>query len=720
MEKVEQIKQELEELENQINPENLWELKELQKQVEKKIRSLICTNNYYKKQQDKNLSLIKEVLNKAKKIEIEIRTAKQSFNPEERKDTKPVPKMREEETRLNEITKMDIDKAEKIKIIEREIKKIENHLAYLKREQKRKESERKAYNIYKSPKARKKEKQETSEKKKTTFIHTIDLQIQEVRKEIKYQQYILSKYQKLLFSLNIQKQNVEYQHQKKEPIKEQKENKAYYLIIRSLLEDDKNYLFLKEIAQNNANFINARYNSHPIIFDLLDLYIENLKLELLNQKIVHKNPNYYYSLLKIWRTPLLDLTLEEETYFQNRIKEVEEYLKNKQNEDKIKQKLNDLKQLRETKFVNSKKINTKKEQEFLDSVAKISKSRVNLTRDYLEEVNTQVFCLQYLNSLKLEKEMCKTEIAKKLNLPISDIKNSEIILDTVALAGTKYAISFGFSKNYGTLIRMHILDTSLLYEESPSLTSIKESGDHTPKTVKKALKYKQENTYPVITYQFKIEQGKVGNFCIYESTIKIDRVITNGEIKDYRSDEYLKNLMGNFIILRNHYQIESDLISLYRMEEMIDYAINIELKKYVEKQMLPVLYFTELEMEEFDKVAMHYQICHYLVNIPKKEAALLFKHLKELKVCRYYGFVPVMESRIELDTKNQIGYLNSLLLKCSMHGILNGGKIDLIEQNLKNALNSLEQEDLFIDYFNERKLIRKLKQEKLEKEKTNN
>lgn len=52
-----------------------------------------------------------------------------------------------------------------------------------------------------------------------------------------------------------------------------------------------------------------------------------------------------------------------------------------------------------------------------------------------------------------------------------------------------------------------------------------------------------------------------------------------------------------------------------------------------------------------------------------------------------------------------------------MHGIVNGGKIELIEQNLKNALNLLEQEDLFIEYFNERKLIRKLKKEQLEKRK---
>lgn len=727
MENLEQIKQELEELEIQINGANLLELKEMQKKLEKIIHSLIGINNYCRKQKNINLTLIREALKKAKNIELQIKKTSQSFKSEKVEEPKPRKKqLREEEQRINEIIKMDIDKTEKIKIIERQIKKLENHIAHLKREKKRNNLERKEYSTFlthkkrKTKKERKQGKEENKKspkKKNNTLIHTLDLQIQDLNKEISYQQHILSTYQNLLFRLQIKEQKANYSSQQKDFVKEEKENKAYYLIIKSLLEDDKNYLFLKKVVEDNANFLNARYNGQHILFDILDLYIENLKLALLNQKIVHKNPNYFYSLLKIWRTPLLNLTLEEENYFQSRIKELEEYVENKPNEDIIKQKLSVLKQLGNSKIIVPRKINAKIEQEFLDSVAKISKSRVNLTRDYLEEINMQVFCLQYLNSLKFEKEIGKEEIAKKLNLPMYDIKNSEIILDTVALEGTKYAISFGFSKNYETLIRMHILDTELLYEESPSLSSIKESGANTPKKVKKVLKFKKANSYPVITYQFKIEQGKVGNFSLYESIIKIDRVITNDEIRNYRNDEYLKNLVGNILILRNHYQVESDLINLFSVEEMIDFVINIELKKYATKNSLPVLYFTELEMEELDKVSMHYQICHYLARIPKEEATYLFKCLKDLKVCRFYGFVPVIESRIEFDTKNQVGYLNSLLLKCSMHGIVNGGKIELIEQNLKNALNLLEQEDLFIEYFNERKLIRKLKKEQLEKRK---
>ena len=71
--------------------------------------------------------------------------------------------------------------------------------------------------------------------------------------------------------------------------------------------------------------------------------------------------------------------------------------------------------------------------------------------------------------------------------------------------------------------------------------------------------------------------------------------------------------------------------------------------------------------------------------------------------------------------RRSVGFFSSSVFEPIIDGIValsrNGGKIELIEQNLKNALNLLEQEDLFIEYFNERKLIRKLKKEQLEKRK---
>ena len=107
------------------------------------------------------------------------------------------------------------------------------------------------------------------------------------------------------------------------------ENSAYYLIIDTLLDDDRNYLFLKEIIKNNENFINARYKGHHIIFEILDRYIKSLKLTLLNQKIIRENPNYFYALLKLFRNNPLSLTEGEEEYFKLRISELQNEVKNK-------------------------------------------------------------------------------------------------------------------------------------------------------------------------------------------------------------------------------------------------------------------------------------------------------------------------------------------------------------------------------------------------------
>ena len=149
METLEQIKQELEELEIQINEASPLELKKLQKKLEKKIHSLMGINNYCRKQKNINLTLIREALKKAKNIELQIKKTSQSFKSEKVEEPKPRKKqLREEEQRINEIIKMDIDKTEKIKIIERQIKKLENPIAYLKREKKRNNLERKEYSTF--------------------------------------------------------------------------------------------------------------------------------------------------------------------------------------------------------------------------------------------------------------------------------------------------------------------------------------------------------------------------------------------------------------------------------------------------------------------------------------------------------------------------------------------------------------------------------------------
>lgn len=344
----------------------------------------------------------------------------------------------------------------------------------------------------------------------------------------------------------------------------------------------------------------------------------------------------------------------------------------------------------------------------------MDKERVNLTKPYLEKINTLISKFQILYTEETGKFPSDTKIEEELHLLKHDIRNSKIILDTAALENTNYAISIGFTKSYAVYVRIHILDTTLLFEESVNLRCIKNNKINASKEVKKALKFRKEGTYPVLTYQLQIKKGEVQDFKIYESVIKIDRIITNQELIRGNSDAYLKNMFGYLLSLRNYYNIEEFPYDMKSMEKIIQISINIELKKYVEKKNLPVVYFTELEMSEQEKVALHYQVCHHLMAFTKNEANDIFRQLENLKITRYFNFEPQEESTVEIDSENYFGYLNSSIIKCSLkekmyfYEALNEYK-KILEEEVAN----LDQEDLFLDYFSGRKLVRSLKEREI-------
>lgn len=713
MENLKKVEQELEEIKEKIENASEEELNTLQNVLEHKIKYLLGTKNYYVKQKTNKIALIKELLQEAKNIEKIISEKRSSSAPKKKQEPKKIPKeptIRKEEIELKQIMDLELDPLEKIEIIKRKTEKIKKHIDYLRRELKRQKALKKEFD---DPKNR-------QERTTSLIIQELNRKNKVLMAEITYQTDLLSIYENLKSLLTVKNKN-NSAVQKEEKITLEKENKAYYLIIYSLLEEDKNYLFLKEIIENNPNFINARYDRHPILFDILDRYIENIKLELQNQKIVHKNPNYYYALLKLFRNPLLVLSEEEEKYFKSRLEELKTYVEQKKyvRSAGIKEKIDKLFILEtERNNANSIKINRKNEQEFFNSFANVSQERANLTREYLERINGFVSKFQSLFVKENGEFPSDEQMAQILKVPVQDIRNSSIVLETLAFESEKYAVSLGYSKNYESYVRFHVLDTACLYEESPSLKNIEENKTKASKEIKKALKFRQGNVYPVITYQFKLENRKKSNFKIFESTIKVDRVIANNELNEYRNDTYLKNIIGNIIQLRNSYNLEPVLLGGNNLENAIDELINLELKKQIEKNALPVLYFTELEMEEKDKIELHYQICHYLMRVSKLEATTIFKKLKKLAVSRYYSFIPIEESKIEIDTKCFIGYLNSHLVKCSIHGVLGGEKIELYKEMLETAQKELDQEDLFTDYFNKRKLIRSIKKSETEEKRT--
>lgn len=72
METLEKIKQELNEINSSLETLKNKDIKVLEMKVDKKIKELIGIKNYYQKQQNADLSLIKELMREAKSLKQEI------------------------------------------------------------------------------------------------------------------------------------------------------------------------------------------------------------------------------------------------------------------------------------------------------------------------------------------------------------------------------------------------------------------------------------------------------------------------------------------------------------------------------------------------------------------------------------------------------------------------------------------------------------------------
>ncbi len=484
-------------------------------------------------------------------------------------------------------------------------------------------------------------------------------------------------------------------------------NKYYYLIIQTLLEDDKNYLFIKDLIKENKHFVNARFHDQPIIFLILDRYIYNLKKELVNQKLVHNNPHYFYSLLKLYLQEDLDLTNEEVKQFHSRLEELKSYLTFKQYRKAplLIDQINDL--FTESKTLPNYEVSSYQlELKQMIHDVSLDSSRVKLMPEYLIDVASKVetFKSNYYRQYNCFPD--DNTIALNLNLPLYDIRNSRYISDTWALEGKKYAFSKSYDADYNQYLRIHVIDTTFIDEDSPWYQEMKYNMQ-TNTHANKLLKFKENQYYPTMTYQFKIApNGLVSSFKTYASAIKIDQKIRNKELMDYRADYELKNLVAALKSLSDFYNYDLELLSTDKIEEFIDYILNIELKNYFKVHNLPTLYYVDLELNDEEKTDLHTAICYYLGKIPKQEAHEICRILDNAKRSRFYHYVDIEESKIELDPTNFIGYQNLVTLKSSLKNMSAEAIRYKYQDRLLEGEQILNNDEVFKDYFTSKKLIR--------------
>lgn len=531
-----------------------------------------------------------------------------------------------------------------------QIKEVKKAMAIIGEEKRKRE---KAKNCF--------ETDETSITKKENLLHLKELMQSDLSKEEK-----TNKLEEMILTLKNTievyiEQNLELQDRKKEYLEfwtdyktcrkceqEIKENKLKISLLKQDIQKCRTCLIALKDVQTQIV-----HTKHPIV-----------KVEKGNQyyffilKILLKNDQNYFFIRAL---------LSEISYFQKALLENMEKFTEEEKEyiNKIK---NDSQFVEEEKQENTSFTILDLEilKTFMMDTLK-QKKRVNLTKNYLENLNRNRS--QYIEEyFKIHETIPKEdEIKEELNCSSYDISNCRYISDTFIIENQKYAFSYGYDKDFNTFFRIHVLDTSFILEDSVWYKKLEVNPLEAKRELKKYFQFKntaRRGIYPSFTYQFKISpNGLVDSFKMFESTIEINREITNVELRDYRSEEEIKFFIRSIKFLMQEYEIDEPYLDSKGIEKMIDKLLNIELKNYLEKHKIPALYFTELEKSVEEKQKEHVQLVYYLGKIPKKEAKHFIRILENTKSSRFYSTTPLEESSIFLDTFTFIGYQQLLTLK---------------------------------------------------------
>ncbi len=676
--RLEKIEHQLEEIERKIKEAKYEDLGKLEKNLHKKYRYLKrrkhqCFNIYADEK-------IARLINKIRKIEKMLLIIKK-----ERKLYEQIPEsVSIAEDKENVVKAKEIAEDKRKEFLENEIETASQKIEIL-LEQNR------LLQIIK--------KENLEKLKDFSAVRKNEQELKDNIKKINELKEIIQKCKSL--EIDLKKVKVNYHHQTHERIKKKCENVYYYKILETLLDNEENYYFIKSLIRENKNFLNAKKEGKPIVQEIVDGYIKNIKKALLNQKIAFVNPEFFLGLLQTFLAQNVELSLEERNEIKIRLEELKTYLEQKEykSKDKVLDGLHKLGKT-EKKIENPEEVVVDK---YLVKVfqkdALRTRTRVNLTKEYLEQLNSYIKEIEESYFERNHTLPDETYLKEVCHCSTYDLLNSKVILNTIFLEDQKYAYSYGYDKEFNTYFRIHVFDSSFLNEENALYKEMTMHLEDGSKKSKKLLKFRKEEMAPAFTYQIKIlKNGEATSFKMYESIVKVDRVVKNKEWLSFREDSDLKQFVSCLKRLIHEYNLDISFIEHTRIKEIIDTILNIELQKVVTEKNLPTLYSVEKIRTDEALIQEYSKVCAYLSKIPKEEVNAFYTSFVESKVYSFYSTKPMYESRVSLDTSQLVGYFFLLVLKEYSKGIPREQIRMKYHDIFKRLEMKLNQEDTYMRY----------------------
>lgn len=441
----------------------------------------------------------------------------------------------------------------------------------------------------------------------------------------------------------------------------------YYNIIEKLSADDRNFGYIKRLLKEIPGCIDARKalngkekdrkdkESVHICVTILDKFIHNYKLKLVNQGFDYTEPQFYKEIIKLYYEENVTLKDKEKIQMLTMLESFEEYAIGKQYQATS----NVLEDIAEIK--NGLNHCEKKEQ-LNQSPSRNIKQEIGQMSSYiLEEAARRNERLGY-------EEYAPNDVTKTLML--EDLPN--------------YAFSIQYSSTGETYFGIHILDNR-------NLVSMDEEAIKLVKAGKKILPtFTPKKKYPTMSFAYRIKGNKVGGLQIAPATIVIDKKYEESELDRYKEISDVKELVRVTSILNDTEIVPENIYEVEGISKLLEKSLSKDIGEKLESQHIPFVYEKSLDEQEELILENHNKTCGDLFNIPKQEAHNIYRLLDEDKD-KYYMPHRGIDGRIDLNSDSDLGlYLIDTLYKIKNMQNENGPMYEP-EQAKEEVLEKIEE-----------------------------
>ena len=386
---------------------------------------------------------------------------------------------------------------------------------------------------------------------------------------------------------------------------------SYYNILSYLSEDDKNYSIIEKLILQIDNFKYARQDNH-ILFYLLDKFIQNYKVKLVNQGIQYTDPIFYKEIIKLifnQTNPLSEIEIEQ---FLDKISDFINYCKKR-------------------KYISLSEVN----EDISEIISSLHQEKAEKEEYNILEQENILKNVAFPNLVNYYQRISK-ELVKENTFMFNKRKNT--------------AFSISCDENGTITFTTHLLDNSKLLSFESELLSHQD----------KLIKLEKETTYPVLSFSYSLTKDNVLlPLKITSSLVNINEVFSEKDIQTNPQNPILKDSIS---ILQKLNNTSEEITTVSSFFQLIDYVLCSNIKEIFQKNNIPFIYQEEITDKSLTH-RNHNQICQVLSEIDKEEAHTIFNIIDENKD-KYYTMKNNTTSTIELNPDTSLGiYLLSTIHK---------------------------------------------------------